>query len=65
MIAPALAGLGVDQVERRAPLVATQLVGVIVLRYVAGLEPLASMPASQLVATVGPTLQRYLTEPLP
>lgn len=65
VIAPALAGLGVDQVERRAPLVATQLVGVIVLRYVAGLEPLASMPASQLVATVGPTLQRYLTEPLP
>jgi AcrR family transcriptional regulator len=45
----------------RTSLVASQLVGLIMSRYVIRLEPLASTPPEVLVAAVGPTLQRYLT----
>jgi AcrR family transcriptional regulator len=65
VIGPVLADLGVDEPERRLPYVASQLAGLILMRYVLALEPLASLPAADVVATVGPTLQRYLTEPLP
>jgi AcrR family transcriptional regulator len=47
--------------EARGALVASQLAGLLVTRYVLRLEPLASAPAEALVAAVGPTLQRYLT----
>jgi AcrR family transcriptional regulator len=57
-------GLGVDEPERRMALVASQLVGVVILRYLLCAEPLASMPPEDLVATYAPTLQRYLTGPL-
>ena len=30
-------------------------------RYIVKVEPLASAPAAQVVAAIGPTLQRYLT----
>ncbi|SCE34737.1 hypothetical protein GA0115236_15009 [Streptomyces sp. IgraMP-1] len=33
------------------------------LRYVLELEPLASADPETIVATVAPTLQRYLTDP--
>jgi hypothetical protein len=39
--------------------------GLILMRYVLRVEPLASMPREQLVATYAPTIQRYLTGPLP
>jgi AcrR family transcriptional regulator len=65
VLAPLAAGLEVDQPERRMPLVASQLVGLVILRYVLAVEPLASAPADELVATYAPTLQRYLAEPLP
>ena len=45
----------------RASLVGSQIVGVAFYRYVVGIEPLASAPPETLAATVGPTLQRYLT----
>ncbi|WP_240641178.1 TetR family transcriptional regulator [Nocardioides ferulae] len=54
-----------DQPDRRMALVASQLFGLIVVRYVLALEPLASAPASELVATYAPVLQGYLTAPLP
>ena len=57
--------LGIDQPERRMTLVASQVIGLILARYVLAVEPLASMPADELVATYAPTLQRYLTGPLP
>jgi hypothetical protein len=38
---------------------------VLLLRYLLEVEPLASMPADAVVATYAPTLQRYLTGPLP
>jgi len=40
------------------------VVGLIVVRYVIRLEPIASTPADVLARVVGATVQRYLTEPL-
>jgi uncharacterized membrane-anchored protein len=48
----------------RTNLVASQVVGLIVVRYVIRLEPIASTPADVLARVVGATVQRYLTEPL-
>jgi AcrR family transcriptional regulator len=53
------------EADRRAQLVATQLMGLVVGRYLMRLEPLASMPAEELVGWVAPNIQRYLEGPLP
>jgi hypothetical protein len=45
----------------RASLVATQIIGLVMARYVLRLEPLASASPESLVAAIGPTVQRYLT----
>jgi AcrR family transcriptional regulator len=45
----------------RTSLVASQLAGLAVVRYLLKVEPLASIPAEVLVTAVGPTVQRYLT----
>ena len=50
-----------DRPELRANLVASQVMGLIAARYVARLEPLASLPADEVVPLVAPTLQRYLS----
>ena len=50
-----------EEREARAALVAAQLVGLVMSRYVLHLEPLASADPESLVAAVGPTVQRYLT----
>lgn len=65
VVQPLGEALGVDRPEHRMPLVASQMIGLILLRYVLRVEPLASMPADRLVATYAPTLQRYLADPLP
>ena len=31
------------------------------MRYITRIEPIASVPVEQLVVTIGPTVQRYLT----
>ncbi len=49
----------------RAELVATQMTGIMLVRYILGFEPLASLSSEQLVDIVAPTLQRYLTGELP
>jgi len=49
----------------RAEFAASQLMGIVVARYIIGLEPMASLPPEQIVAMVAPTLQRYLTGDLP
>jgi AcrR family transcriptional regulator len=61
---PAAALLGVEDAELRMNLVGSQIVGLVMARYVVGAEPLASLPPDELVTAIGPTLQRYLTEPL-
>lgn len=65
VVLPIGQALGVDQPERRMPLVASQIVGLILMRYLLGVEPLASMPADEIVAIYAPTIQRYLTGALP
>jgi AcrR family transcriptional regulator len=49
----------------RAQFVASQLMGVVMARYIVKIEPLASLPAEQIVHTIAPNLQRYLTGDLP
>jgi AcrR family transcriptional regulator len=46
--------------ERRAGLIATQVLGVALCRYVLRLPPVAVMPAEKLATSIGMTLQRYL-----
>jgi AcrR family transcriptional regulator len=45
----------------RANLVAAQLIGLGMVRYVARFDPLAKTDIETVVAAVGPTIQRYLT----
>lgn len=49
----------------RVQLVASQLVGIIMARYILELEPFTSLPAQQIADIVAPNLQRYLTGELP
>jgi AcrR family transcriptional regulator len=57
-------GLGADDPELRASFAGSQIVGLVMARYVVGVEPLASLPADDVVRVIGPALQRYLVEPL-
>ncbi len=49
----------------RIQFVASQLVGVVMARYILELEPFASLPAEQIAQTIAPNLQRYLTGDFP
>lgn len=51
--------------ELRAEFVASQVLGLVMARYVFELEPIASIPVPQVVDVVAPNLQRYLTGELP
>ena len=61
VLGPIARRLGSPDARLRATLVGSQVVGLIMLRYIIRVEPLASAPADQVAAAVGPTLQRYLT----
>jgi AcrR family transcriptional regulator len=54
-------GLGSPDAKLRATLVGSQLVGLMMARYIIRVEPLASAPPALVAAAIGPTLQRYLT----
>ena len=45
----------------RVQFVASQLVGVVMARYILELEPFKSLPVEQIAETIAPNLQRYLT----
>ncbi len=57
--------LGLDRPELRMPLVASQVIGLILARYVVRVEPIASLDTERLVSIYAPTIQRYLTGELP
>lgn len=59
----ALAHVDLDPQEAplRASLVASQMAGLGVVRYIIKVEPLASLPRETVVAAIGPTIQRYIT----
>ena len=65
VIEPIGVALGIDRPSERMPLVASQVIGLILMRYVLVVEPLASMPRDRVIATYAPTIQRYLTGDLP
>lgn len=65
VIGPVLASLVADRPEARIPLVVSQMVGLIVTRYVVAIPQMVAMPADDVVARVAPTLQHYLTGDLP
>ncbi|MEU1242235.1 TetR family transcriptional regulator [Micromonospora parva] len=62
-----LENLDVDPAELplRGSLVASQMIGLAMMRHVVRLEPVASADPETLAVMVGPTIQRYLTGPLP
>ena len=55
--------LKLDRPQVRASLAASQLIGIAMLRYVVKVEPLASASSDEVAAWIGPTLQRYFTDP--
>jgi AcrR family transcriptional regulator len=57
--------LDLPQPRLRAALVCSQLIGMALARFVVRVEPIAGMDAETLIACYAPTLQRYLTGPLP
>jgi AcrR family transcriptional regulator len=65
VLEPLRAALPAAEADRRVQLVISQMSGLVLTRYLLALEPLASMPAEDLVAWVAPNLQRYLDGPLP
>ena len=56
---------GVDNAQLRVELVTVHLVGLAFARYQLRIEPIASTGVEDLVAWIGPTVQRYLTDPSP
>jgi AcrR family transcriptional regulator len=60
-IVPRLASaFGGPDAELRASAFASQILGLALVRYVLRAEPLASAEPKQVVAMIGPTLQRYI-----
>jgi AcrR family transcriptional regulator len=65
VIGPLGVALGLDEPERRMPVVASQILGLILMRYLLEVEPLASMPADEVAGIYAPAIQHYLTGALP
>lgn len=62
-ISPAIAHLAeyAKDAPQRAGLVASQLMGLALTRYVLRLPPVAKFKREEIVAYIGPTIQRYIT----
>jgi AcrR family transcriptional regulator len=55
------AAIDAPEPELRAALAGSQVVGMVMARYIVGVQPVAGADPETLVAAIGPTLQRYLT----
>jgi AcrR family transcriptional regulator len=64
ILSPLTTALRCDEPELRASLVASELVGLGIARHVLKLEPLASLAREDVVALIGPQVQRSLTHRL-
>jgi AcrR family transcriptional regulator len=66
-LGPIALGVCPDPAEapRRAALVASQILGMALARYVLRLPPAVEMSRDEIVAWLAPTIQRYLTSPEP
>ncbi len=59
---PVIAAIDPVHPERRASLVATQMLGLALCRYVLRLPPIVAMSHEEIVSWLGPTIQRYVFE---
>jgi AcrR family transcriptional regulator len=60
VLGPLAASLSGERPELRATLAGSQVVGLVMARYVVRVEPLASLDPEALAEVVAPTFQRYL-----
>jgi hypothetical protein len=65
IVEPIVNTAGGKDVSLRASLIAAQLGGLVAVRYVAKIEPLASAPEDVIVAWYGPIIQRLLDPATP
>ncbi|BDR53922.1 putative transcriptional regulator, TetR family protein [Bombiscardovia apis] len=65
LVSPQIRNLRVDHVQERMMLVGTQMLGLLVVRYVLDAQPLALMSVEQVGRIVGPVVDHYLYDPLP
>ena len=61
LFGPVARELGGEEPELRANLCGSQMVGLVMARYVVGVEPLASTEAERVILAIAPALQHYLT----
>lgn len=54
-----------DERALRAGMVASQIVGLVMTRYIWRIGPVAHLPPDQVARLFAPTVQRYLADPLP
>ncbi len=64
LIDPIAAMIDASDDRERVALVASHLLGVLFARHIVGVPELASASIDELADAIGPTLQRYLTEPV-
>ncbi|GAB2554586.1 TetR/AcrR family transcriptional regulator [Kribbella endophytica] len=62
ILAPVSEVIGGDDARLRVSLVASQLIGLALTRYLLELEPLASADVPTLIERIAPVLQQYLTD---
>ncbi len=63
-VKPVVAGLAIDDPDRRSALVMSQIAGLAITRYFLRIPEVVALTPDEIVAAVGPTVQRYLTGPL-
>jgi AcrR family transcriptional regulator len=61
IIVPVSQSLGVPDAKLRVSLVATQLIGIAMTRYLIELDPVATAPVADLIDRIAPVIQHYLT----
>ena len=57
--------MDVPQPNLRAGMAAAQMIGLAMMRYIVGFEPIVRASTEEIVALVAPTLQRYLADSAP
>ncbi len=65
MIARIAERIGGADARRRASVAASQIAGLVMARYILGIEPLASMPVDELAQRMAPALRAALAGPRP
>jgi AcrR family transcriptional regulator len=60
-----ISALDIPDAENRGAIIGTQLLGIALTRYVLHLEPIATTPAADIIARVGPAIQLLLLDSAP